>query len=97
MVALRSCRVSVRDLNGVLHTVEVGAVTLFEAAAQAVAIFEREAWAAEALTVNAVLDVEVTLPPVVHHVPLAAVRKWQAGLTTSPRVQAIKRSIKTNS
>jgi hypothetical protein len=59
-----------------------------------VAIFEREAWAADALTVNAALDVEVTLPPVVHHVPLAAVRRWQAGPTTNPREQTIKRSMK---
>jgi hypothetical protein len=92
---MRSCRVSVRDTVGVLHAVDVTAATLLEAAAQAVTMFEQEGWASDALTANAVLHVEVVLPPVVHHVPLKAVQKWRASPTTSPREQAIKRAIKS--
>jgi hypothetical protein len=70
-------------------------VTLYEAAAQAVTIFEREGWAADALTTTVVLDVEVILPSVRHQVPLTALRKWLVGPTTSPRAQAIKRSVQS--
>ena len=42
MAAVRSCRVSVRDAEGVTHTVDVTAATLYEAAAQAVADFEKK-------------------------------------------------------
>lgn len=88
-------RVSVRDSDGVTHTVEVTAATLYEAAAQAVAAFEQEGWASEALTTAAVLDVEVISPSVHHRVPMSALRKWLAGLTTSPRAQAIKQSLRS--
>ena len=87
----RPCRVSVRDIDGVVHSVDVSGATLFEAAAQAVAVFEREPWAAEALTPGAALDVEVAIPAVTHRVPLSALRKWIGSPTTSPREKAIKR------
>ena len=86
----RPCRVSVRDIDGVVHSVEVSGATLFEAAAQAVAVFEREPWAAAALTPGAALDVEVAIPAVTHRVPLSALRKWIGSPTTSPREKAIK-------
>ena len=46
------------------HHVEVQASTLFEAGAAAVAAFRQEGWAAAALTPNAVLHIEVQLPPI---------------------------------
>jgi len=72
-VASRLCLVSVRDLDGITHSVTVNGATLFEAAAAAIAIFRQEPWAAAALTRNAVLRIEVPLPPVVHDVPLKSV------------------------
>lgn len=89
----RPCRVSVRDADGCVHVVEVRAATLYEAAARA-SIFQRESWAAAALTPSAVLEAEVSLPTVSHQVPLAAVRKWMDGPTASPREQAIKQFLK---
>jgi hypothetical protein len=89
----RPCRVWVRDVEGIVHSVEVQATTLFEAAAQAVAAFEREPWAASALTPGATLDVEVAAPAVRHRVSLAALRKWIDSQTTSPREKAIKQML----
>ena len=66
MSAVRSCRVSIRSVDGLTHSVDVSGATLFEAAATAVAIFRQHAWAADALTANAILRVEVRLPSVVH-------------------------------
>jgi hypothetical protein len=66
-------------------------VTLFEAAAAAVAAFRQEPWAADALTPSAVLRVEVQPPPVVHEVPLKAVDRWLKAPSTSPQESAAKR------
>ena len=81
---LRTCRVTVKDLDGVAHRVEVQASTLFEAGAAAVAAFRQQGWAAEALTPNAVLHIEVQLPPITHDVPLKAIERWLRTPSVSP-------------
>lgn len=91
---VRTCAVSLRDLQGIKHTTEIQASTLFEAAAAALATFRREAWAAEALTPNAILRVEVQLPSVVHDVPLKAVERWAAGPSVSPKEEVVKRRLR---
>lgn len=45
-MALRSCRVTVQDLEGVTHTVEVTAESLYEAIAQGLAALRRNDWVA---------------------------------------------------
>jgi hypothetical protein len=93
VVGVRRCRVSVTDLNGTTHSVSVHAETLFEAAAAAVGAFRQEPWAAEALTPNAVLRVEVQPPPIVHDVALKAVDRWVNGPTVSPSQRSAKRRV----
>jgi hypothetical protein len=90
----RVCLVSVKDLDGITHSVTVHGATLYEAAAAAIAIFRQEQWAAAALTSNAVLRIEVQLPAVVHAVPLKAVERWVNGASVSPRDEAAKRQIR---
>ena len=90
----RKCLVSVKDLDGITHSVTVSGTTLFEAAAAAIALFRQEGWASAALTKNAVLRIEVQLPPVVHDVPLKAVDRWVNGPSVSPRDEAAKRQIR---
>src|SRR5690242_10058753 len=87
------CRVSVRDLEGVTHSIDVQAGTLFEAAAAAIAAFRLERWAGDALTPNAVLRVEVQLPPVIHDVPMKAVEQWLRAPNESPRDVLAKRKL----
>lgn len=87
---LRTCRVSLRDADGIVHSVEVQVETLFEAAAAAVAIFRQQGWAAAALTATAKLRIEVPLPTVVHDVPVAAVERWLRSPSVSPR-EALKK------
>jgi hypothetical protein len=82
--------VSLRDLDGVTHTVTVQGSSLYEAAARAVAAFREQGWAADALTPNATLRVEVHAPPVVHEVPLQAVERWLNAPSTSPKEAAMK-------
>ena len=80
-----------KGLDGVVHSVEVQASTLFEAAAAALTMFRDHGWSAEALTPNAVLRVEVQVPAMVHDVPLKAVEQWLQSPSTSPRDSAAKR------
>jgi hypothetical protein len=92
--AARSCLVSLKSLDGTTHSITVTAATLFEAAAAAVATFRQEQWAAEALTPNATLRVEVRMPSVVHEVPLKALEKWMNTPSTSPREEMGKRQVR---
>ncbi len=87
---MRTCIVSVCDVEKVTHTVEVRAETLFEAAAAALSVFRREPWAVSALTPAAVLRIEVRAPAVVHAVPLSALERWQRSPSTSPKEQLAK-------
>ena len=67
------------------HHVEVQASTLFEAGAAAIAAFRQQGWAAQALTANATLHIEVRLPPIAHDVPVRAIERWLKSPSDSPR------------
>lgn len=82
---LRTCRVTLKDVEGVAHHVEVQAASLFEAGAIAVAAFRQHGWAIDALTPAATLRIEVHLPPIAHDVPLKAIERWQRTPSASPR------------
>jgi hypothetical protein len=90
----RVCRVSIRDVDGVTHSIDVSAASLFEAAGAAVAAFRQHAWAAAALTPAATLRVEVQLPPIAHDVPIKALDRWLASPSTSPRDENVKRDLR---
>ena len=86
----RSCTISLCDSEGVTHSVQVQASSLYEAAARGVAAFREQGWAAEGLTPSAVVRVEVQVPPVVHEVPLRVVERWLRSPSASPREAAAK-------
>ena len=85
---------TVKDIEGTGHHVDVQASSLFEAAAAAITAFRQHAWAAHALTANATLRVEVQLPPIVHDVPLKAVERWSRTPSVSPKEEMAKRPLK---
>jgi len=89
----RPCRVSVPTADGVTHAVTVQATTLFEAAAAAVAQMREEGWSG-ALAPDAVLRVEVQLPPVIHDVPLKALQRWADQPSVSPKQELLKRPLR---
>jgi hypothetical protein len=43
---VRSCRVTIQDMDGVSHTVEITAPTLYEAVAQGLAAIRGNEWVA---------------------------------------------------
>lgn len=73
---LRSCRVTVQDMDGITHTVEVTAGTLYEAVAQGLAAIRANDWVsgiAEGLN-----DVKVSVADVrvEHAVKMVDFKKW---------------------
>ena len=61
-MATRSCRVTIQDLDGVAHTVEVTASTLYEAVAQGLAAIRGREWVAGVEQSIGLVKVSVTLP-----------------------------------
>ena len=94
MAAVRACVVSIVDAEGVVHSVEVQAGTVLEAAAAAVAAFRAEDWAGSALTPASRLRVKVPAPAVVHEVSLKALERWAATPATSPKAHLAKRLVR---
>ena len=73
---LRLCRVTVCDMEGVKHSVEVTASTLYEAVALGLSAIRQQDWAGEiAQGLNSV-DVNVTAVPVTHSVKMQDFNKW---------------------
>ena len=84
-MAVRSCRVTLKDMEGVTHTVEVTAETLYEAVALGLAAIRGDEWVVGiAQGLNAV-QVCVKDVPVVHSVQLKDFIAWLERTTGSPR------------
>jgi hypothetical protein len=78
------------------QTFDPGRISAFannEAAARGVAAFREQGWAVDALTANAILRVEVHVPPVVHEVPLKALERWQRSPSASPKEAFLKTDV----
>src|SRR6266849_1246002 len=75
-MAMRSCRVTIQDLDGVSHTVEVTAATLYEAVAQGLAAIRGNEWVAGIAQGLNVVKVSVADVRVEHEVKLMDSMKW---------------------
>jgi hypothetical protein len=75
-MAFRLCRVTVRDLEGVRHSADVTASTLYEAVALGLAAIRGEEWAGEIAEGLNCVEVTVTAVPVTHSVTMQDFKKW---------------------
>jgi hypothetical protein len=82
---VRSCRVTIRDLQGVTHTVEVTAATLYEAVAQGLAAIRGNDWVAGVAQGLNVVRVSVADVRIEHEVKLMEFTKWLERDGASPR------------
>jgi hypothetical protein len=89
-VALRTCRVSCHDLNGVEHTVEVTADSLYEAVAQGLRAFRDADWAAEIGRGQTTITVVVKQPEVAHTVRMRDFESWLESAARSPAEMTLK-------
>ena len=80
-----SCRVTIQDLDGVSHTVDVTAARLYEAVAQGLSLVRRGDWVAgiaQGLNVVKVSGADVRVE---HEVKLMDFTKWLERAGGSPR------------
>ena len=73
---LRSCRVTVNDLEGVKHSVEVTASTLYEAVALGLMAIQEHDWTGDIAEGLNTVDVSVSAVSVTHSVRMQDFRKW---------------------
>jgi hypothetical protein len=92
LVPPKTCRVSVTDPRGVVHSVEVPADTLFEAAAKGLAALKKDYWT-EPVGTSARIQVEVLEPAVTHTLTVMQLERWLQGATSSPNEAVQKRRL----
>jgi hypothetical protein len=93
-VALKSCGVTIKDLDGVSHSVEVTAAILYEAVAQGLAANRGDEWVAGIPQGINVVKVSVASVRVEHEVRLQDFTKWLEKPGGLPGEVRIKHSVK---
>jgi hypothetical protein len=84
-MAMRSCRVTIQAMDGISHTVEVTAATLYEAVALGLAAIRDNEWVAGIAQGLNVVKVSVADVRVEHAVKLMDFTKWLDRTGGSPR------------
>ena len=94
LMAVKSCRVTVTDLEGVSHTAQVTATTLYEAVALGLAAVRGHEWVAGIPRGVATVRVSVTSLPVEHAVKVRDFTRWLERKSGSPREVADRERIR---
>src|SRR5579863_10440147 len=84
-MAEKSCRVTVSDMNGTAHTVQITASTLYEAVARGLAAIRGNEWVAGIAQGLNVVKVSVANVRVEHELRLMDFTKWLDRTGGSPR------------
>ena len=93
MPNLRSCRVTVKDIEGTIHATEVTAESLNEAVGMAIAVFRKEQWASMIPEMSSA-QVEVQPPVVEHTVNLKNWWQWLGRTGVSPHDTILRKRIR---
>jgi hypothetical protein len=94
-MSVRSCRVTIQDLDGGAHTVEVTAATLYEAVAQGLAAIRGNEWVAGIAQGPNVVKVSVADVRVEHEVRLMDFTKWLDRTGGAPREVSDRQRIRS--
>jgi hypothetical protein len=84
VVVLRACKVSVRDIRDVEHTIDVTAETLYEAVASALTALQQDNWVEEIPQGLNTVRVLVQQPPIKHEVRMQDFLSWLGRKGGSP-------------
>ncbi len=84
VVVLRACKVSVRDIRDVEHTIDVTAETLYEAVASALTALQQDKWVEEIPQGLNTVRVLVQQPPIHHEVRMQDFLSWLGRKGGSP-------------
>src|SRR5229473_3580692 len=87
---LRSCKVSLADVNGIEHTVEVTAGSVYEAIAAAFAALRGDEWVGQIGTRLTAVIVTVRQPAIEHRVRVQDFLAWLKKKSGSPAEVALR-------
>jgi hypothetical protein len=93
-VPYRSCAVSFTDSEGIEHRVQVSAATMYEAAVEALAAFQRSGFSDSTFGPATRLTIRVKAPEEEHTVTVAKLNSWLDGGAKSPNEQVQKKRLK---
>jgi len=93
-MGIRSCRVTIRDVDGVLHSVNVTAASLYEAVAQGLATIRGCDWVAGISQGLNTVKVSVSNVHVEHEVRLQDFSKWLEKHGGTPRETSDRQRIR---
>lgn len=89
-VAIRTCRVPCLDAQGVEHTVDVTAESLYEAVAQALRAFRENEWNKDPDYGPSAVVVRIKQPEIKHRVLIRDFENWLDSAGKSPAEMALK-------
>jgi len=89
-MALRTCRVTCRDIEGVEHSVEVTAESLYEAVARGLTALQYADWVGDIGHGQTTITVVVKQPEVEHKVRVRDFEAWLESNGRSPAEMALK-------
>ena len=90
---MKACRVSFKDLDGIVHLVEVQADTMYEAAVLGLKALKRSDWI-EVIGPGTRIVIQVQEPPVEHFMKYAQLTHWLEGGATNPAELVKKKRLK---
>ena len=90
---VRSCSVSFKDHQGIRHSVEVEAESVYEAVVHGVCRLSADPWL-EKIGPATVLDVDVREPGTKHTISLQQVERWLASVNKNPGEASKKAKLK---
>lgn len=94
-MSVRSCKVTIQDLEGISHTVEVTAATLYEAVALGMAAIRSDEWTTGIAQGLNTVKVRVSNVAVEHEVRLMDFTKWLDRTCGSPRESSDRKRIRS--
>lgn len=89
----KACRVTYKDFEGVRHSVDVVAESVYEAGVLALASLSKHEWV-EHVGPGTGLDIQVIEPNVTHTLLVAQLKQWLDRAPTSPAETLKKRRLK---
>ena len=92
-MAIRACVVSIKDVRGVQHSVEVTAETLYEAAATGLSVLRRDDLAT-VIGPGTELEVRIKAPETTHRLTVSQIQRWCDGVAVSPDEVLKRRKVK---
>ena len=93
-MAVRTCKVTCRDPEGIEHAVEVSAQSVYEAVALALRVFRDHEWCDHLSHSTASVVVSVKRPEVEHRVRIRDFENWLQSIGRSPAEMVLKNRLR---